>query len=149
MEPEDKPAMTLMAAFEGPVLVVLLLCQMVLGLGLAVTIILKIYMLVFTDQTCVPDGETLGNLIRCTPTLAIVAQYMMAIAAFRMAAQFFSVQLKMILEPLLIGVAGVLAMVLSGVTFADANWQASLMITAIFAVLGGGYLGLRFLRDRN
>ena len=59
--------------------------SIILGVALAIALVLKIYMLVLTDYVCEPDGATLGNLIRCTATLDLVATFFAATATINAA----------------------------------------------------------------
>ncbi len=133
---------TLRRAFERPAQVVLTVCQMLAGLGLAIALVLKVYMLVFTDQICTADGATLGNAIRCTPMLEVLAQAIVLVAALRMAAFFFSAFSVRVIEPLALALAGALLMVVSQATGAEPAWQAALLIVALFATVAGAFAGL-------
>jgi len=137
------PAASLFGAFERPAQIVLVVCQMLLGLGLAIALILKLYMLLFTDSVCVADAASLGNMIRCTPALALLGQTLMLVAAFRVAALLFSRRLDGLFEALALGVAGALIRIVSTLPSDGPVWQQTLMITALVAVGGALVLGLR------
>lgn len=136
-------ALSLYRAFERPAQIVLVVCQMLLGLGLAIALILKLYMLLFTDSVCVADAASLGNMIRCTPALALLGQTLMLVAAFRVAALLFSRRLDGLFEALALGVAGALIRIVSTLPSNGPVWQQTLMIAALVAVGGALVLGLR------
>ena len=124
-------------AFQRPAWVVMMVAQMILGLALAITLILKIYMLVFSPYVCDPAQEvvTLGNMIRCTGTLEIIAHFVLAMAGFRFAAFMFLDRPRMLLGPLMLGLAGVFLLFLSGLTLADASWPVAAVIVVLFAAI--------------
>ncbi len=119
-------------AFQRPAWVVMMVAQMILGLALAVTLILKIYMLVFSPYVCTADGETLGNLIRCTGMLELIAHFVLAMAGFRFAAFMFQDRPRLLLGPLMLGLSGVLLLFLSGLTLAEASWPVAAVIAVLF-----------------
>lgn len=145
MEPIDSPAETLHRAFARPAEVVATVARMLLGLGLAVALVLKVYMLVFTDHACVADSATLGNAIRCTPTLALVARALMLAAGIGAAAVLFSARPHDLAAPLLVAVVAVLLELLSGLASSAAPWQEAILLVALLAVLAGVFLALRLL----
>ncbi|MDA8585029.1 hypothetical protein N9L47_02045 [Rhodobacteraceae bacterium] len=132
-------------AFQRPAWVVMMVAQMILGLALAITLILKIYMLVFSPYACTADGETLGNIIRCTGTLETIAHFLLAMAGFRVAAFMFVDRPRMLLGPLMLGIAGVLLLFLSGLTLAEASWPVAAVIVVLFASMTAIVLGQTLL----
>ncbi len=140
-------------AFEAPANVVLVVCQMLAGLGLALALIVKVYMLVFTDLICTGDAATLGDMIRCTPTLTLMAQVIMLAAGLRLAACLFSDVTARLIEPLAIGLAGALlamvaAVLQSGTPGADpatvaSMWQAAILILTLLGAGTVAFAGLR------
>ncbi len=122
-------------AFQRPAWVVMMVAQMILGLALAVTVVLKAYMLVFSPYSCTPEGESLGNIIRCTGTLEIVAHFLLAMAAFRFAAFMFLDRPRLLLGPLMLGISGVLLLFLSGLTLSQASWPVAAVIFVLFAAI--------------
>ncbi len=123
------------SAFQRPAWVVMMVAQMILGLALAITVILKIYMLVLSPHVCTPDGETLGNMIRCTGTLEIVAHFVLAMAAFRFAMVMFVDRPRLLLGPLMLGMSGVLLLFVSGLTLEAASWPVAAVIVVLFATI--------------
>ena len=136
-------------AFVRPAWVVMMVVQMLLGLGLFVGLVLKYYMVVFSQEICTPDGETLGNMIRCTATLEMTAHFVFGVAGIRLAAALFTDDPRALIQPLMIGVLGVLLMYLSGVTLAGASWSVAVVLLALlgcFSVLFAG-LYLKFFQS--
>ncbi len=124
-------------AFQRPAWVVMMVAQMILGLALAITLILKIYMLVFSAHSCTPDGETLGNIIRCTDMLRIIAHFVLAMAGFRFAAFMFQDRPRQLLGALMIGIAGVFLLFLSDVSVAAASWPVAAVMVVLFMSIFG------------
>ncbi|MCR8725746.1 hypothetical protein [Frigidibacter sp. ROC022] len=143
MDPLNSSSAPLHRAFEGPAQVVAVVGRMLLGLGLAVTLVLKVYMGVFTDLVCTADTVTLGNTIRCTPTLELVARVLMFVAGLEVAALLFSDRPHRLGAALLLGVVAVLLQVLAGLTSADSLWQTALILAALLVLLAGVFLALR------
>jgi hypothetical protein len=137
------PAASLFGAFERPAQIVLVVCQMLLGLGLGLTLILKIYMLLFTDAVCAADMATLSNMIRCTPALALMGQTLMLVAAFRLAALLFSPRFDALFEALALATAGALIHILAALPAQGPVWQQTLLIAALVVVGGALVFGLR------
>lgn len=145
MADETRPQTTsFLNAFAHPSWVVMMVAQMLLGLGLFLSLILKYYMLVVGTEVCTPDGVTLGNMIRCTPTLEMAAHFVLGVAGLRLAACLFVDNPRALLTPLMVGVVGVLMMYLSGLTIAGASWAVAGVLLALMACLsvlfGGLYL---------
>ena len=133
-------------AFQKPAWVVMMVAQMILGLALAITLIVKIYMLVFSPFVCTADGETLGNLIRCTGTVEIIAQYVLAMAGFRFAAFMFQDRPRQLLGPLMIGISGVFLLMLSELSVATASWSVAAVIVVLLVSISSIVAGQTVLR---
>lgn len=141
----DAPAedsQRLLDAFARPAWVVMMVGQMLLGLALFLSLILKYYMLVFGSEVCSADSETLGNLIRCTSTLEITAHTVLGVAGLRVAACFFADEPRALLQPSMIGVIGVLLLYLSGLSSAEASWPAAALLLALVISLSVLFAGL-------
>ena len=136
-------------AFQRPAWVVMMVAQMILGLALAITLILKVYMLIFTAHVCTADGETLGNMIRCANTLEIVAQYVLIMAGFRFAAFMFLDRPRMLLGPLMLGLSGVLLLLLSNLSLAAATWSVAAVLVALFGMIAAVVAGQTLLSRLN
>lgn len=143
MQRHDSPAQTLYRAFERPAQVVAIVARMLLGLGLAAALVLKVYMAIFTDRACLADVDTLGNAIRCAPTLDLVAQTLLFAAGFGAASALFSARPYDLAAPLLIGVVAVLMQVLSDVVGSPSPWQTAIILTAMLVLLAGVFFALR------
>ncbi|MEP4195306.1 MAG: hypothetical protein ABJL99_06655 [Aliishimia sp.] len=137
------------AAFQRPAWVVVMVAQMLLGLCLAVTLIVKYYMLVLSPDVCTPDGATLGNMIRCTSTLEIVAHFVLAVAGFRFAGFMFQIRVQRILPPLMVAFGGVLLMFLSALTPSLASWAIAATLVVMMLGIGAIYAAQILLRGRK
>ncbi|NEI03034.1 hypothetical protein [Rhizobium leguminosarum] len=137
-------AKTLISALERPAATLVTICQMLLGLGLAITLVLKVYMLVFTDQVCIADGATLGNIIRCTPTLSLLSNFLIVVAGFRFAGQMFTQAPHVVLEPLLLALTGVLLQYLVGANGAGETWYFFLVVLVLFGAMSAVFAALRY-----
>lgn len=142
----EHPALSLTRALERPAQTLMTVCQMVLGLGLFVTLILKLYMLVFSDHVCEPGGATLGNMIRCAAPLALIAHTLILVAGFRFAALFFSQSPARLLDPLLLALVGVVLLVLAELNLAGAPWHVALILGVLFAAVSALFAAQRFWR---
>ena len=112
--------------------IVALVMRMVVGLGLAVALVVKTYMLVLTDLTCDPAGTSLGNTIRCAPILDVVAASVLLITGLGLAAALISPNRIRLQETLTMGLCGVVIGFLSDVTLTEATWQTALVLMALF-----------------
>lgn len=126
---------TFFRAFQRPAWVVMMVAQMILGLSLAITLVLKMYMLVFSPHVCAADSETLGNIIRCTNIVEITAHFVLAMAGFRFASVMFMDRPRLLLGPLMTGIAGVLLLFLSELSLAAASWPIAAVIVVLFAAI--------------
>ncbi|NJM82134.1 MAG: hypothetical protein HC844_06260 [Tabrizicola sp.] len=147
VEPTD-PAnqrQSLHILFQRPAGVVVTVCQMLIGLGLAIALLLKAYMFIFTDHVCLADGATLGNIIRCTPVLLMLSQFLMFVAALRFAGLLFAPHLGRIFETILLSLVAVLLRVLADLTLPGAHWELALVLLALSAAIAGAALATRFL----
>ncbi len=121
-----------------PAHIIRTICQMILGAGLAIALVLKVYMLVLTDYQCAADVVSLGNSIRCAGTLELMS-YTLAIAAgFELAYLLFEDSLERALRPLLLGLSAAALLVVSGLTADTANWQLALTLATLSVALFGG-----------
>ncbi len=131
-----------------PARIIRWVCQMIIGAGLTVALVLKIYMLVLTDYQCTADGTTIGNAIRCTSALELTAYTLALVAAFDLAYLLFEDTMERAVRPLLMGLSATLLFILSGLTVETANWQIAMTIVALAAALTGG-LAFRFWMRRS
>jgi len=137
------PAQILVTALERPAFTLMIVCQMLIGLGLAIALVLKVYMLIFTDQVCLADGNTLGNMIRCAQTVELLAQFLITIAGFRFASLMFTMEPFQLLEPLLLTLTGILLLFLSDLSLATATWYVSLIMLVLFGAISSVFVALR------
>ncbi|MEM7547047.1 MAG: hypothetical protein AAF367_16075 [Pseudomonadota bacterium] len=149
---DDRFEIDFLRAFLRPAYVVMMVLQMVLGLALFVTLIVKYYMLVFGTEVCSADSASLGNLMRCTNTLEIAGHFLLALAGIRFAAFMFQDRPRALLGPLVIGLSGTLLLFIAGLRIEHATWSvAAIIVTlmlSISAVIGGQFILTR-LRSRD
>lgn len=128
-----------------PAHIIRTLCQMILGAGLAIALILKVYMLILTDHQCAADAVSLGNAIRCAGTLEIMSYTLALAAGFELAYLLFEDSDERAIRPLLFGLSAAFLFVLSGLNAGTANWQLALTIVAISCTLFGGFAFRHFV----
>jgi len=133
---QPTPDVSFFAAFAGPAWVVMMVAQMLLGLAFVFALTLKYYMVVFGTAVCTADDDTLGNMIRCTPTLVMTAHFLIAVAAFRLARCMFVDRPLAVLPPLMLLLAGVFVLFLTGVSASSASWALAAVILALLVSLG-------------
>lgn len=144
-----EPADRLRAVIARPARLVRTICQMILGLGLAIGVILKIYMLILTDYQCEAEVQTLGNLIRCTPTLVMLGYTIALASGFAIAYRLIAGDMgRHILRPVILGVASVLIIYVALLDPAEANWRRALELGTL-AVLLLGTVWLASREDRS
>ncbi|MFK7753386.1 MAG: hypothetical protein AB8B51_12635 [Sedimentitalea sp.] len=135
-------------AFVRPAWVVMMVAQMLLGLALALSLIMKYYMLVFGTLGCVDADTSIANLLRCTPAMELVAQFVLAVAAFRFAAFMFDDKPLGFLPPLVIAIAGLFLLFMTGVSPANASWPMAAVIVTFVTTLATAIGGQVYLRTR-
>ena len=119
---------------ERPAIIVATAMNVILGLALAIALILKIYMLVLTDHVCTADGTTLGNIIRCTTTLEMIAAFFAATAMINAAVILLVPRIEFFSRTLGFAAAAAFISLMSAFTGGDYNWQLTLASTALFAI---------------
>lgn len=144
----ENPGEGFAAAFRRPSQVVLIVCQMLLGLALTIALIVKFYMLILSDQVCLPDAATLGNMIRCSNVAMMLGQFVLAVAGFRLAALLFDPGLRDLPHMLLLAVSGAFLLVLAGLPGQGADWRSALLLLALTVALGAVHIA-RFLTARD
>lgn len=134
--PDTSPAGRLAHIAKRPARLVPMICQMILGLALIIAIILKIYMSVLTDHQCVADSISLGNLLRCEPTLSLMASILAFSAAIELARCLFSEGLDRVAAPVILALGAALLKLLAG--FDDGTgWRDALVLVSLVASIGG------------
>ena len=136
-------------AFAHPAWVVMMVAQMLLGLVLAVALVMKYYMLVFGAVSCTDDDSSIANLVRCTPELVMVAHFLLAVAAFRFATVMFSDQPMGFVSPMMIGLAGLFLLFLTGVSPEGSTWSLAAVTLVFFGVLAATLIAYHFLHVRE
>lgn len=147
-EPDTSPAGRLKRGTERPARLIRLICQMILAAGLAIALILKVYMVVLTDHQCVADAAGLGNAIRCTPTLTLMAAVLALSAGFDLAYRLAFGAIEQAITPVILGLSATVLVVISGAGVQAFGWREALVILALSASLGG-FLWLRIWHDRQ
>ncbi|MEY8120471.1 MULTISPECIES: hypothetical protein [unclassified Falsihalocynthiibacter] len=137
------------AAFQRPAWIVMMVAQMLLGLALFLTLILKFYMLVVGVDGCLEGSTSTGNLIRCTGTLEIVANFIFAMAGFRFAEFMFQERPRAMLGPLMVAVSGVFVMLMSGLTYQVATWSVAATILTLMLAISAIIAAQVYLRSNN
>ena len=134
--PQSAPADRLRDAIERPARLIRTICQMLLGLGLAIALILKVYMLILTDHQCEADLTSLGNVIRCTPTLVIVGYAIGLSAGFALAYRLIAGSVgRYILRPVILGLASILLIYVAKFDAEAADWRRALELGVLALVL--------------
>lgn len=136
-DPDTSPAARLQRGALRPAHLVRTICQMILGAGLAVTLVLKVYMAALTDHQCVADAVSLGNTLRCTPTLALMAYVLALSAGFDLAYRLFIESLDQAITPAILGLGAALLAVLSSSGAEALGWREALVIIALTVSIGG------------
>ena len=122
-------------AVERPVTIIATAMNIILGVALAIALVLKIYMLVLTDYVCEPDGATLGNLIRCTAMLDLVAAVLAAAAALNAATALIVPSIEYFSRALGFAAAAAFVSLMGAYVAGDYDWRMTLASTALFAII--------------
>lgn len=122
-------------AVERPVTIIATAMSIILGVALAIALVLKIYMLVLTDYVCEPDGATLGNLIRCTATLDMVAAFFAAAATINAATMLIVPRIEHFLRALGFAAAAAFVSLMGAYAAGDYDWRMTLASSALFAII--------------
>lgn len=146
--PENMPELTAAEKLHRfalrPAYLVKVICQMILGLGIAIALVAKVYMFVLTDHQCVADSFALGNKIRCGNTLAIMAYGLALSAGFELAFRLFSDGIHAAIDPLILGVASAFLLIVSSLALENASWQIAMLLTSLTITVAA----LLFCRER-
>ena len=142
------PDNTFFLAIERPALIIKTVLQMILGAGLVVALIVKVYMLVLTDLVCTGESGSLGEAIRCADTLQITG-YVFALAAGIEGASLFFRRAFDLIRTLTLAVGGAMFIALSVQMEGVADWRLSLAIFTLAVVIAGAVLGRRWLDSQS
>lgn len=134
--PDSSPAARLLDVAARPARLVPMICQMILGIALLVALVLKAYMAVLTDHQCVPDAVSLGNVLRCEPTLGLMGTVLALSAGFELVRALFSEGLERIATPLILALGATLLHLLAGYQ-TGAGWREALLILSLVVAIGG------------
>lgn len=141
----SEPSNTFFLAIERPALIIKTVLQMILGAGLVVALIVKVYMLVLTDLVCAGDAISLGNAIRCADTFQLVGYVFALAAGIEAASLFFRRAGADLVQTLLLSVAAAFFITLSVQMDGVADWRLSLAIFTLAVVIAGLVFGRRWL----
>ena len=122
-------------AVERPVTIIATAMSIILGVALAIALVLKIYMLVLTDYVCEADGATLGNLIRCTATLELVAAFFAVAATINAATILIVPRIEFFSRTLGFAAAAAFVSLMGAYVAGHYDWRMTLASTALFAVV--------------
>ena len=122
-------------AVERPMTIIATAMGIILGVALAIALVLKIYMLVLTDYACEADGATLGNLIRCTATLELVAAFLAAAATINAATVLIVPRIEYFSRTLGFGAAAAFVSLMGAYVAGDYDWRMTLASTALFVIV--------------
>ncbi len=135
------PNDTFLMAIERPALIVKTVLQMILGAGLVIALIVKVYMLVLTDLVCGGDGASLGEAIRCADTFQITGYVFALAAGFEGASLFFRRAGADMSQTLMLAVTATLFLALSVQMNGVADWRLSLAIFTLAVLIAGIIFG--------
>ncbi|MEM6664257.1 MAG: hypothetical protein AAF666_19005 [Pseudomonadota bacterium] len=127
------PADRLARALHNPARLVRAICLLVLAIGLTITLILKVYMLILTDHTCAADAASLGNLIRCTPVLDLLAATLALSAGFELAFLLLTGSMEQAIRPVILALASGFIAMAGGLT--SGSWELALTLVAVAAAM--------------
>ena len=138
------PTNAFFLAIERPALIIKTILQMILGAGLVIALIVKVYMLVLTDLVCTGEAASLGEAIRCTDTLQITG-FVFALAAGIEGASLFFRRAADLVQTMMLSVAAALFITLSVQLDGVADWRLSLAIFTLATIIAGLVFGRRWL----
>ncbi|MEM9139300.1 MAG: hypothetical protein AAGB15_05675 [Pseudomonadota bacterium] len=143
---DTSPAARLTVIAARPARLIPLICQMILGVALLIALVLKAYMAVLTDHQCVAEETSLGNLLRCEPTLLIMANILALSAGFELVRCLFAETMERVIGPVILALTAALLMLVGGFP-GGAGWREALVLAALVAAIGGiAWIGKALLR---
>ena len=120
---------------ERPAAIVRTALRMILGAGLIVAIILKVYMMVLTDHVCAPEEASLGALIRCAGTVSLIGHALALAAAIEAAFGLFIRSRSSVQETLVLTLAAAIVLALARELEGVADWRSALWLGVLTACL--------------
>lgn len=132
----------LFTGLERPVLVLAFVARMLVGLGLAIALILQVYMLLLTDYRCEADTTSLGNIIRCADPINLIASAIILLAGIGLASALFTTRRLALIETIMMILCAVVLRFLADLDMASASWEVASVILSLF----GSMLGLLWFR---
>lgn len=119
---------------ERPAIIIGMALRIVLAVALTIALIVKVYALVLTDYVCVTDEQTLGNLIRCTGVLEMIAGFVAIVAGLEAAIAFVVRSRRSLFTVLSLAVASALLALLSQVLEGADGWRLAI-VTGVLALV--------------
>lgn len=132
----------LFSGLERPVLVLAFVARMLVGLGLAIALLLQVYMLLLTDYRCEADATSLGNMIRCADPINLIASAVVLLAGIGLASALFTTRRPALIETIMMVLCAVVLRFLADLELSSASWEVASVIVSLF----GAMLGLLWIR---
>ena len=139
MSPRDPtaPDQRLTAAFTRPARIVAAVLRILLALGFAIALVLKVYMIVLTDYACEEGVTSLGNTIRCTSVLTLLGQALALSAALEFALRLMIGAPRRFVGPLTQALIAFLVLFLARIDLGQPTWESALFLLAAAGLLFG------------
>ncbi|MEM9063115.1 MAG: hypothetical protein AAGD13_21855 [Pseudomonadota bacterium] len=142
--PRNSPTERLRYEAGRPARLIRTILQIILGIGLAIALILKVYMVVLTDHVCTADETSLGNVIRCTGTLHLMAYVLAISAGFELAYRLFFAGNEQVMTPVILGFAAAILFTLGRLPEDPLGWRDAIVLVTLTV----GMAGILWLRER-
>ncbi|MEL7462419.1 MAG: hypothetical protein AAFN79_00005 [Pseudomonadota bacterium] len=120
---------------ERPTGIVRMVLRMILGAGLIVALILKVYMMVLTDYACVEGETSLGAMIRCAGVLDMLGFTLAVAAGIEVAASLFLRSQEGVQTAIVLALASTVLLALSRDLADVAGWRSALVIGTLVICL--------------
>lgn len=142
------PDARLTAGFARPARIVAAVLRILLALGFAIAVVLKVYMVILTDHACEQGVATLGNTIRCTAVLTLLGQALALSAALEFALRLVLGAPLRFLAPFTQALVAFLVLYLGRLDAGQPTWESALLLIAAAGSLFGA-IWLRRLLGRD
>lgn len=119
-------------ALNRSALLVAVVFRMLIGLGLALALVVKMYMLILTDFSCQTELMNLGNSILCTSVLDMIATSIFLVTGLGFAVGLISTHAVRLSETLLMGMCGVVIAFIAELSVESASWETAIVIFSLF-----------------
>lgn len=131
------PDVRLTAAFSRPTRIVAAVLRILLAVGFAIAVVLKVYMIILTDHVCADGLATLGNTIRCTSVLTMLGQALALSAALEFALRLLLGRSRRFVVPLTQAMVAFLVLYLARLETVQPTWESALFLVAAAGLLFG------------